>query len=96
MSDYLLPVFFGLVLVLFVRRSLAARQTRPLPPGPPKLPLLGNLLQMPSTRVGQVYDEWCRHYSMFLVPSHYWLVYLVQRVGYRSHNSTRPVNSNPR
>ena len=34
-----------------------------LPPGPRRLPLIGNLLDMPSGRAWLTYAKWCRDYG---------------------------------
>jgi len=38
----------------------------PLPPGPKKLPLLGNLFVMPSTYAWKIWAEWGKFYSQQL------------------------------
>ncbi|KAK7052994.1 hypothetical protein VNI00_004315 [Paramarasmius palmivorus] len=54
-----------LAILFFVLRSAFHRFSRlPLPPGPPKLPLIGNLLQIPSTNQYEVYQRWGEIYDV--------------------------------
>ena len=52
-------VFFGLN-VQFDRHTL------PLPPGPKKLPLLGNLHNFPTKYEWEQYVEWSKEYGAYL------------------------------
>ncbi|KAJ7167132.1 cytochrome P450 [Mycena filopes] len=57
MSTYtwLLPAFFTLCYAVYHRRNSSKL---PLPPGPPKWPLLGNLLDIPAERQWEKYLDW--------------------------------------
>lgn len=48
---------------LFVAAYLYKPHEYPLPPGPRKLPVVGNLLDIPSTHPWKVYAEWGKKYS---------------------------------
>ena len=65
-TDKLL-IFFSVGLILYVCSKIYKRSSLPLPPGPKKLPLLGNLLDMPSTDQWLKFIEWSKQFSMFLV-----------------------------
>ncbi|KAF7344542.1 Cytochrome P450 [Mycena sanguinolenta] len=43
--------------------AYARRDSRPIPPGPRSLPIIGNLLNMPSQEQWLVYQEWSRKYG---------------------------------
>jgi hypothetical protein len=54
----------GLLAIISV--SYYARRTfKALPPGPKGLPLLGNVLQLPTQEPWRVYKEWEEKYGMF-------------------------------
>ncbi|KAL1752889.1 cytochrome P450 [Schizophyllum commune] len=58
------PLYAASALVACGLVVWAKRRTRsPLPPGPPQLPILGNLLQMPSNEAWLKYIEWGREYG---------------------------------
>ncbi|KAJ7607861.1 cytochrome P450 [Roridomyces roridus] len=58
-----------LVTVLFTVFLLCKRRRLPLPPGPPKFPLLGNVFNHPSVSVWKVYMEWSKLYGKSSIPS---------------------------
>ncbi|KAJ7620491.1 cytochrome P450 [Mycena polygramma] len=56
-------VFAALVLVLYGLYSRRTRSKLPLPPGPPKLPLLGNVLDIPASHTWETYTAWSKQYN---------------------------------
>ncbi|KAG7448607.1 cytochrome P450 [Guyanagaster necrorhizus] len=54
-------IFAGL-LIIFISRLLRVRRSSslPLPPGPPSLPILGNVTVMPSSHEWLTYDKWAK------------------------------------
>lgn len=49
----------SLILFLWLRSTRNAL----LPPGPPPLPVIGNVLDMPKTDTAQVFKEWSKLYG---------------------------------
>ncbi|KAJ7511455.1 cytochrome P450 [Mycena galericulata] len=60
---YAIWVVAGVGLILFGLRWRGNRSKLPLPPGPKKLPLIGNLFNLPSTFHWETYMEWSRMYN---------------------------------
>ncbi|KAG6809315.1 hypothetical protein H0H92_000727 [Tricholoma furcatifolium] len=52
-------MFFALVLYIFLKRRRDASRL-PLPPGPKKLPIIGNLLDIPKSFEWITYHKWCQ------------------------------------
>ena len=56
--------FFALALyAFFKRRREGSIDSLPLPPGPRKLPFIGNLLDMPKGFEWITYHKWCKEFS---------------------------------
>ena len=53
---------------VFVVYWSGQRQRQHLPPGPKKLPFIGNLLSMPSRVQWETYAKWGKEYSVYLIP----------------------------
>jgi hypothetical protein len=54
----------GIALVLASRFVLSRRVTAPCPPGPKGLPLIGNVLDMPTQEEWLTFADWATHYGM--------------------------------
>ena len=52
-------------LIYVISRLLAKRPVAPLPPGPKRLPLLGNLLDMPTEQEWLTFAEWGKKYGVY-------------------------------
>ena len=53
---------FGIILV----KKIFTKRSGPLPPGPPKLPILQNLLDMPNSQEWITFAEWGKKWGMRL------------------------------
>ena len=53
---------FGIILV----KKIFTKRSGPLPPGPPKLPILQNLLDMPNSQEWLTFAEWGKKWGMRL------------------------------
>jgi cytochrome P450 len=62
-SSTLLYSVVGVVLASGVLSQFLTKPARPLPPGPPRLPLIGNLHQAPRLNPWRTYQEWTKKYG---------------------------------
>ena len=63
-SNTALFFYTGLILTFGFYRWQNRKKIRlPLPPGPKKLPLVGNLFQLPTTYEWEVFAQWSEAYS---------------------------------
>ncbi|KAJ7483548.1 cytochrome P450 [Mycena latifolia] len=58
---------FGLVLLYYSIRWQRNRSRLPLPPGPKKLPLVGNLFDMPAERQWETYHKWSKQFNSDII-----------------------------
>ena len=61
--DYLV-IFITLILIAFIHVRNRKRSTLPLPPGPKKWPLLGNLFDLPKSQAWLTYAKLGKEYGM--------------------------------
>ena len=63
-----LAFIFGTLGVFVVYWRNGQRQRRHLPPGPKKLPFIGNLLSMPRAVEWETFAKWGQEYGLCLIP----------------------------
>ena len=59
-----LAFILGTLAVFVMYWRSGQRQRRHLPPGPKKLPFIGNLLSMPSGAEWETFAKWGKEYSL--------------------------------
>ena len=63
MFSFVALLTLGIAVFLYVRNR--KRSSLPLPPGPKKLPILGNVLELPTSFEWETYAIWGKKYSAF-------------------------------
>lgn len=58
-----IAVTAGLGLLLVIINHMRTRNSKPFPPGPPGIPILGNLLQIPTKKSCVEFQKWSREYG---------------------------------
>ncbi|KAJ7129052.1 cytochrome P450 [Mycena filopes] len=59
----LVPLALLAAVFLYVLVSKRKHQSAPLPPGPPGLPVIGNVLQLPLEKQWEAYQSWAKQYG---------------------------------
>ena len=66
MDLFTLLLFLGVLLFVYLWKTVfEAKRRLPLPPGPPPLPVLGNLLDIPRTAPWVGYRDMCKKYGTY-------------------------------
>lgn len=60
----LLEIALAIFAVVLLKKIFIKRSVANLPPGPPKLPLLQNLLDLPREKVWLTYSDWGKQWGM--------------------------------
>ena len=60
-------VVFCILLCAFISRINPSKR---LPPGPTKLPIIGNLLNIPKNYAWEVYASWSKKYGSYFIELH--------------------------
>jgi hypothetical protein len=63
MSFTLFMLWYATAIALILRLLLTGRRPKNYPPGPPTLPIIGNLHQMPTRNAHLQFERWARQYG---------------------------------
>ncbi|KAJ8079583.1 hypothetical protein PM082_011170 [Marasmius tenuissimus] len=66
-TNGLASVTFIIILALYLRKTTFNHRSGRLPPGPKRLPLIGNLLQVPTKFEWQTYHKWCEELATDII-----------------------------
>ncbi|GLB38676.1 putative cytochrome P450 family protein [Lyophyllum shimeji] len=58
--------------ILFLYRCSRRGSSFPLPPGPKKLPVIGNMLDMPKSFAWSTYHDWCKEFDSDVIHLNSW------------------------
>ena len=75
LDKLVISLAFGCILYVYYKHY--KRDSLPLPPGPKKHPLLGNLLDLPTSHEWLKYAEWSKQFSMFPLAFHLYNMLIV-------------------
>jgi len=78
----LLGISFFLGAILFAILRIYSRSTRNYPPGPKGLPIIGNLLDVPTSAAWITYFQWSKKYGRLASPI------LSKRISYRLYRGS--------
>jgi len=62
-----LVLFLAVALAVLIYLKRASSRSLPLPPGPKRLPLIGNLLNVPRNLEWESYERWGKEFSAYLL-----------------------------
>lgn len=65
-NEYAACLFEAFILLIFHRRRKDKGSRLPFPPGPPRLPVIGNIHQMSLTHLWEKAAEWGKTYGKYL------------------------------
>lgn len=63
MESWFLSLLLAILAVLVVKLGKVGQRPKGCPPGPPTLPIIGNLHQLPSTNAHVKFKEWADEYG---------------------------------
>jgi hypothetical protein len=71
MHVLLFPIVLGVITVTYYFLNPGKKR----PPGPPTLPIIGNLFQMPKDHEWKTYAQWAKKYGQFVLSTLSYLIY---------------------